>query len=68
MSVPIVTDSTGRKFGKPTIFSAILNASAEIVTGSRFKKCDSNYRYVRRFSFACLFDIATRQNSLLEGL
>lgn len=31
-----VTDSTGRKFGKPTIFSAILNASAEIVKDEDF--------------------------------
>jgi hypothetical protein len=29
--VPTVTGSTGRKFGEPTIFSAILNASTEIV-------------------------------------
>jgi hypothetical protein len=29
--VPIVTGSSGRKFAEPTIFSAIPNASAEIV-------------------------------------
>lgn len=31
MSGPTVTGSTGRKFGEPTIFSAILNANAKIV-------------------------------------
>ena len=32
MSVPIATGSTERKFAEPTIFSAISNASAEMVS------------------------------------
>ncbi len=31
VSVPVRTGSTGRKFAEPTMFSAILNASAEMV-------------------------------------